>query len=148
MHRHELVADRGLCEKSVEHAQLSITRFPSVPREVETDLADVLGVVELPDELSLLEWTRRGGSEWVQAQGDAYARVAAESHRQESESARKVGHRDDDRVRGVVESAGRVREEVEMAMSIDVGRHGGSRRRSFVDGFAACIHARISARPR
>jgi hypothetical protein len=85
----------------------------------------------------------------METERDADAAVATEPRRKEPITAWQFGRGDDDRLRCLVKGSSRVREEVEVAMGIDVQTHGlGSCRRTFADRLAAVIQVRISRRPR
>src|SRR5712692_4884050 len=77
-----------------------------------------------------------------------YPPVVTEAGGEQPIPARELRHRDHDRPRGPIEGAHRVRQQIEMAMRVDVGHEVGSCDRSRALVEEARSHAMISARPR
>ena len=85
---HDLVSQRWFGQEAIEDSQLGRLGALAVSREIEPDLADVLSVWKLANELAHFEWTGSGCPEWMQAQRHPDSAVAAKPRCQQPVPAR------------------------------------------------------------
>lgn len=76
MNGDHLVPQGRLSQQSIEDAEMCRLRFLAVGREVEPDLADILCLIQQPDEVADFEGTGRSGPQRMETERDSDSAVA------------------------------------------------------------------------